>query len=98
MNLYLNPSLSELRKLISENDNEKEVHHLVVDFDGEVLLDPELKQPELNLDRFKIKINIYERPRDYIRNKSEKLKVLLNNLLENWEKSSSGFKTKGAVS
>lgn len=85
MNLFFNPSLSELRKLIRETNNEKEVHHIVVDYDGEVLIDPELKHPGLNLDRFKFKINLYERPKNYIRSKSEKLISLFNNLMEGWE-------------
>jgi hypothetical protein len=85
MNLFFNPSISELRKLIRETDNEKEVHHIVVDYDGEVLIDPDLNQPEINLDRFKFRINLYERPKNFIRNKSRKLRDLLNNLLEGWE-------------
>jgi hypothetical protein len=85
MNLFFNPSISELRKLIRETDNEKEVHHIVVDYDGEVLIDPDLNQPELNLDRFKFRINLYERPKNFIRNKSRKLRDLMNNLLEGWE-------------
>ena len=96
MNLFFNPSLSELRKLIRESDNEKEVHHIVVDYDGEVLVDPELDKPEL-LDRFKFRINLYERPKNFIRNKSEKLRLLLNNLIEGWENGSNGYHTKGAV-
>jgi hypothetical protein len=85
MNLFFNPSLSELRKLIRESNNEKEVHHIVVDYDGEVLIDPELEQPELNLDRFKCRINLYERPKNFIKSKSEKLIALFNHLMEGWE-------------
>jgi hypothetical protein len=85
MNLFFNPSLGELRKLIRETNNEKEVHHIVVDYDGEVLIDPEIEQPELNLDRFKFRINLYERPKNFIRSKSEKLISLFNNLMEGWE-------------
>lgn len=91
MNLFFNPSVNELRKLIRETNNEKEVHHIVIDYDGEVLIDPEITQPELNLDRFKFRINLYERPKNFIKSKSEKLVTLFNKLMEGWEGNSASL-------
>jgi hypothetical protein len=85
MNLFFNPSLHELHQLISEGDQTKPVHNIVVDYDGEVLIDPDEKQPELNLDRFKFRIKLYEMPKDYINRGSRWMKKLLHRLMDGWE-------------
>ena len=58
MNLFFNPSMSEFRKLLLKAENDLSVHDLVIDYDGEVLIDPQLKQPELDLDRFKVHVQL----------------------------------------
>ena len=90
MNLFLNPSLSELQKLITKTDSSKTEHNIVVDYDGEVLIDPDLQQPDINLDRFKFRISLYEMPKDYINRGSKWMKKLLNSLVEGWENNMGG--------
>lgn len=97
MNLFLNPSINELRRLMRDNDNEKTVHDIVVDYDGEVLVDPDLKQPELKPERFKFRIRLHERPRNFVRDKSEKLRQLFNKLVDGWENSTGSYQAEGAV-
>ena len=58
MNLFFNPSISEFKKLLVKTENDLGVHDLVIDYDGEVLLDPHLKQPWLDLDRFKVHVQL----------------------------------------
>ena len=53
MNLFLNPSEREFRQLIIEAEKNNKFHDVVVDFDGEVLIDPQLEQPNLDLSKFK---------------------------------------------
>jgi len=58
MNIFLNPSISEFQKLISKVANGRAVHDVVLDFDGEVLIDPQLEQPDLDLKKFKAHIRL----------------------------------------
>ena len=58
MNLFFNPSVNEFKKLLMKADNGLTVHDLVIDYDGEVLLDPHLNQPELDLDKFKVHVQL----------------------------------------
>lgn len=58
MNLFFNPSISEFKKLLMRTENDLSVHDLVIDYDGEVLLDPQLKQPWLDLDKFKVHVQL----------------------------------------
>ena len=58
MNLFFNPSLHEFKKLLMKADSGLSVHDLVIDYDGEVLLDPHLKQPGLDLDKFKVHVQL----------------------------------------
>jgi hypothetical protein len=58
MNLFFNPSPTEFRKLLMKADNGLSVHDLVIDYDGEVLLDPHLQQPHLDLDKFKVHVQL----------------------------------------
>ena len=58
MNLFMNPSLSEFQKLLSKKVNGKAVHDLVLDYDGEVLIDPQVEHPHLDLDKFKVHVRL----------------------------------------
>ncbi len=58
MNLFFNPSISEFRKLLVKTQNDLPVHDIVIDYDGEVLIDPQLNQPELDLDKFKVHVQL----------------------------------------
>ena len=58
MNLFTNPSLFEFRKLFTKAGNSHAVHHVVVDFDGEVLIDPHLEQPNLDLRKFMVHVQL----------------------------------------
>jgi hypothetical protein len=58
MNIFLNPSISEFQKLISKVANGRAIHDVVLDYDGEVLIDPQLEQPDLDLKKFKAHIRL----------------------------------------
>ena len=58
MNLFLNPSLREFRKLFGKGGTRHEIHHVVLDYDGEVLVDPQLEQPDLDLKKFKVHVQL----------------------------------------
>ena len=54
MNLYNNPSLNELRELISACGNTDNNYKVLVDFDGEVMIEPYSKsEPVLKFYKFK---------------------------------------------
>jgi hypothetical protein len=85
MNLFTNPSLQELRRLFSHCDTSTSTHNIVVDYDGEVLIDPDFQQPEIDLDRFKYRIQLREISKDYINRGSNRMKNLLSKLVWCWE-------------
>jgi hypothetical protein len=85
MNLFINPSLPELRKLLTKIDNSAFNHNLVVDYDGEVLIDPDLEQPEIDLNRFKLRIPLHATGKDLINRGSTWMRILLNKLIYCWE-------------
>ena len=58
MNLHYEPTILELRSLISTAQKSLTSHNIVVDFDGEVIVDPELKYPGIDLDKFKFRTRI----------------------------------------
>ena len=58
MNIFLNPSIREFQKLISNVANGRAVHDVVLDYDGEVLIDPQLERPDLDLKKFKAHIRL----------------------------------------
>ena len=58
MNLFLNPSLSEFQKLVNKVTGGSSVHDVVLDYDGEVLIDPQLEQPGLDLKKFKVHLQL----------------------------------------
>jgi hypothetical protein len=91
MNLFFNPSERELRNLIRHADKTKPVHHVVVDFDGEVLLDPQLERPNLDLNKFKGHVQISEHIKKILNRNPKTLRELLNTLLNVWHENSKSF-------
>jgi hypothetical protein len=84
MNLFYNPKERELQKLIKETHNNKKFHDVVVDYDGEVLIDPELEQPNLDLNKFKIHLRLSDRFIRALNMQSKQLKNLYSNLQKAW--------------
>lgn len=84
MNLFFNPQERELQKLLSQTDNSKKVHDVVVDFDGEVLIDPELNHPNLDLNKFKVHVRLSDRLTKVLQVQSGYMKSLFNNLQQAW--------------
>ena len=85
MNLFINPSLSDLYQLICKAKNTTPIHDLVVDYDGEVLIDPQLEQPELQPKKFKFHLQFNELTKKAILTGSNNLKALYNNLKNAWD-------------
>jgi hypothetical protein len=48
MNLFYDPSLIALSQLIDNADKSLPAHNIVVDYDGEVIIDPEKKFAGVN--------------------------------------------------
>ena len=59
MNLNYNPSTEELNALI-ETAQHTPTHNLVIDFDGEVVIDPEVQFPNVSLDSYKFSTRILD--------------------------------------
>ena len=53
MNLFYDPSIMGLRQLVDTADKSLPTHNIVIDYDGEVIIDPEKKFAGINLARFK---------------------------------------------
>jgi hypothetical protein len=53
MNLFYKPSLSELASLIEQSTKDSENYNVIVDYDGEVLIDSEANLSKKVLDRYK---------------------------------------------
>jgi hypothetical protein len=85
MNLFYNPSVNELQKLITKNLKSASEHNIVIDYDGEVLIDPDLVQPDLDLNKFKFRIKLNAIRKHYIKRGSSWLSILLNNLVKGWK-------------
>ena len=58
MNLFFNPSLISLRQLVDTGKKSLSVHNIVIDYDGEVIIDPETKFAGIGLNRFKFHTQI----------------------------------------
>ena len=56
MNLFYDPSIKELKNLMREKVTAAPVHNIVVDYDGEVILDPEFKYAGIPLNRYKYQL------------------------------------------
>jgi hypothetical protein len=53
MNLFYDSSIVGLRQLIDTADKSLGVHNIVIDYDGEVIIDPEKKYASVGLNRYK---------------------------------------------
>lgn len=58
MNLFYDSSASALHDLVASADSKLFVHNIAVDYDGEVIIDPELHYPHVDLDRYKFCIQV----------------------------------------
>ncbi len=58
MNLYSDPTMMELRQLIDNADPSLTEHHVAVDFDGEIIMDPEVHYPEVPLYKYKFCVQV----------------------------------------
>jgi hypothetical protein len=84
MNLFFNPRQSELFKLLSKATNGKPVHEVVVDFDGEVLVDPEIERPNLDTYRFKMRFMLSDRLVKLLHEHSSHLNSLFIKMQNAW--------------
>jgi len=87
MNLFLNPSVNELHSLLQNAPESKIIHDVVIDYDGEVLIDPQLEHPDLDLNKFKFRVQLSEFSKRALAKGSSSLKFLFNNLLNAWNSS-----------
>jgi hypothetical protein len=93
MNLYYNPSMNELLELIRRTENHNNLHNLVVDYDGEVLIDPQILQPELEVSKFKVLLKLSDPSMKMIGDKKSCLRNLLNIILKAWYNGEAGIHT-----
>ncbi len=87
MNLFYQPSVTELRQLINSANKSFTRHNIVIDFDGEVIIDPETKYKGIDLNRFKFRTTITES----VKSNARSLKALFDTLLEAYHKNNNGF-------
>ena len=87
MNLFYDPSISALRQLVDSSDKAVKVHNVVVDFDGEVIIDPEMKYQGIELSRFKFHTKISES----IKKNAKGMKALFETLLAAYEQNNQSF-------
>ncbi len=78
MNLFYDPSISALRQLVDSSDKSLKVHNVVIDFDGEVIIDPEVKYTGIELSRFKFHTRISQS----IKKNAKGMKALFETLLQ----------------
>jgi hypothetical protein len=91
MNLFHNPSVEDLQSLLKNAAETKNVHDVVLDYDGEVLIDPEVINPHLDdLSKFKFRVQLSEFSKHALMMGAAPLKYLYNNLLRAWN-SDGGF-------
>lgn len=85
MNLFRKTSLTELQQLLSKTDKNTPVHNIVIDYDGEVLIDPQLSQPEIDLNKFKYRVQLSTLGKDYLKRSSTFMQSLMQQLLFGWQ-------------
>jgi len=85
MNLFHKASVTELEKLINTTDEKTPVHTIVVDYDGEVVIDPELKLPDADLNKFKYRVQISTFNKAYFKRGSKWMHNLFKQLLKGWQ-------------
>lgn len=77
MNLFYDPSALALCQLIGKASKSLSAHNVVVDYDGEVIIDPELHFAGVDLNKFKYRTLISNPDKANERN----INTLLNSLL-----------------
>ena len=87
MNLFYDPSISALRQLVDSSSKSLKTHNIVVDFDGEVIIDPELKLQGIDLNRFKFRTTVSQS----IKNNARSLKALFETLLQAYQSNGHGI-------
>ena len=85
MNLFHNPSVDELQSLLQSAPETNHIHDVVVDYDGEVLIDPQVSQPHLDLNKFKFRVQLTEFSKRALSLSSAPLRYLYNNLMRAWD-------------
>ena len=86
MNLFTNPSASEFQKLFKKTNNTIAEHAVVVDYDGEVLIDPQVNQPQLDLNKFKVKVHLSEGKLKILYSQPARLQNLFKRIMNDWNK------------
>lgn len=92
MNLFYKPSLSELAALIESNTRQADHYNVIVDYDGEVLVDSDATVNDSVLNRYKFyftSMNTGQNSAESI-NFIKFLTRLFKNLVFCWEKDLSG--------
>ena len=84
MNLFHNPSVDDLRSLLKSAPETKNVHDVVLDYDGEVLIDPQENHPHLDLSKFKFRVQLTEFSKRALMVGTAPLRYLYNNLMRAW--------------
>jgi hypothetical protein len=84
MNLFQKASDAELHDLINKTDENTPIHNIVIDYDGEVLIDPELTQPEVDLSKFKYRVQLSTYNKAYFKRGSKWLHNLYKQLKVAW--------------
>jgi hypothetical protein len=84
MNLFLNPSVEDLQSLLKSAPEIKDVHDVVLDYDGEVLIDPEISHPDIDLNKFKFRMQLSSISKRAVMMGSAPLRYFYNNLLRAW--------------
>lgn len=78
MNLFYDPSIVGLRQLIDTADKSLPANNIVVDYDGEVIIDPEKKFADISLNRFKFHTQISQAVKADIRSLKHLYETLLS--------------------
>jgi hypothetical protein len=81
MNLHTDTTKEALTELIATADTKIPAHNIVIDYDGEVIIDPELHYPNVDVDRYKFCTNV----KDKNLHNSEVIQVLHEVLLTIFE-------------
>ena len=81
MNLFHEPSLAELRKLVESGQKSLPVHNIVIDYDGEVIIDPEKKYTGVSLNRFKFHTQIS----NTVKSNARSMRILFETLLSAYQ-------------
>jgi hypothetical protein len=88
MNLFHHHSVDELHSLIQNSPDNRNVHDVVLDYDGEVLIDPQLDHPHVDLNKFKFRLQLSDFSKRALDMGSASLRYLYNTLLRAWNSES----------